>query len=156
MRSRVLLSHILARPRSVRDRPRARAPLRQTLAVAPRRPAAFRRSCSCPCVTPLAEIVRLRGVPINCGAGEGHRGVGEGARDPHGIPREEGGDPREEFLPHALGQRHARGGADDLAVLATIAFALAFAVNSSSSTDRFRFSLIDSRSRSSSRSVLAC
>src|SRR5207302_5553459 len=51
---------------------RGRAPLRQTLAVAPRHPAALqRRSLDCPWHTPRAEIVRLRGVPINRDAEEG-------------------------------------------------------------------------------------
>src|SRR5947199_4146621 len=50
---------------------RGRAPLRQTLAVAPRHPAALqRRSLDAPWHTPCAEIVRLRGVPINRDAGE--------------------------------------------------------------------------------------
>src|SRR3954462_5142081 len=50
---------------------RGRAPLRQTLAVAPRHPAALqRRSLDAPWHTPRAEIVRLRGVPINRDAGE--------------------------------------------------------------------------------------
>src|SRR5437868_15541331 len=50
---------------------RGRAPLRQTLAVAPRHPAALqRRSLDCPWHTPRAEIVRLRGVPINRDAEE--------------------------------------------------------------------------------------
>src|SRR5262249_31969666 len=48
-----------------------RATLHQTLAVAPRRPASFQCSAACPSDTPLqAEIVRLRGVPINWVAGE--------------------------------------------------------------------------------------
>src|SRR3954467_5232156 len=43
----------------------------QTLAVAPRHPAALqRRSLDHPWHTPRAEIVRLRGVPINRDAGE--------------------------------------------------------------------------------------
>src|SRR3954463_8573474 len=50
---------------------RGRAPLRQTLAVAPRRPAARqRRLLHCPWHTPRAEIVRLGGVPINGVGGE--------------------------------------------------------------------------------------
>src|SRR3954462_5850918 len=50
---------------------RGRAPLRQTLAVAPRHPAALqRRSLDAPWHTPRAEIVRLRGVPINRDAGD--------------------------------------------------------------------------------------
>jgi hypothetical protein len=49
---------------------RADLPERIAHVVAPRCPAAFQRSSPCPCVTSLAEIVRLRGVPINCGAGE--------------------------------------------------------------------------------------
>jgi hypothetical protein len=50
---------------------RARAPLRQTLAVAPQRSAALQqRSLDRPWHTSRAEIVRLRGVPINRGAGE--------------------------------------------------------------------------------------
>jgi len=43
----------------------------QTLAVAPRHPAALQRSLDCPWHTSRAEIVRLRGVPINRGAGDG-------------------------------------------------------------------------------------
>src|SRR6185312_5184269 len=51
--------------------PRARAPRRQTLAVAPRRPAALpHRSFDRPWPTSRAEIVRLQGVPINRAAGE--------------------------------------------------------------------------------------
>src|SRR3954462_2005406 len=54
---------------------RGRAPLRQTLAVAPRHPAALqRRSLDAPWHTPRAEIVRLRGVPINRDAGEPQAG----------------------------------------------------------------------------------
>src|SRR5260221_4778682 len=51
--------------------PRGRAPLRQTLAVAPPRPAALqRRSFDLPWHTSRAEIVRLRDVPINRDAGD--------------------------------------------------------------------------------------
>src|SRR3954453_8726359 len=49
---------------------RVRAPLRQTLAVAARRPDADPLSAARPSSTSLAEIVRLRGVPFNRGAGE--------------------------------------------------------------------------------------
>jgi len=50
---------------------RGRAPLRQTLAVAPQRSAALQQgSLDRPWHTSRAEIVRLRGVPINRGAGE--------------------------------------------------------------------------------------
>ena len=42
----------------------------QTLAVAPRHPAALQRSLDCPWHTSRAEIVRLRGVPINRDAEE--------------------------------------------------------------------------------------
>src|SRR3954462_10161443 len=57
---------------------RGRAPLRQTLAVAPRHPAALqRRSLDAPWHTSRAEIVRLRGVPINRDAGDSRaRGSG--------------------------------------------------------------------------------
>jgi pyruvate,water dikinase len=44
------------------------APLRQTLAVAPRRPAA--PSCVPPSIIPPADTVRLRDVLFNCGAAE--------------------------------------------------------------------------------------
>src|SRR5215207_5136305 len=47
---------------------RGRGPLRQALAVAPRPPAAPSRPS--PWFTPPADTVRLRGVPINRGAGE--------------------------------------------------------------------------------------
>src|SRR5215203_7121287 len=47
---------------------RGRGPLRQALAVAPRPPAAPSRPS--PWFTPPADTVRLRGVPINRGAGD--------------------------------------------------------------------------------------
>src|SRR5258707_12357112 len=61
---------------------RGRAPLRQTLAVAPPRPAALqRRSFDLPWHTSRAEIVRLRDVPINRDAGEEcRRESGDAAR----------------------------------------------------------------------------
>jgi hypothetical protein len=48
---------------------RGTTPLRQTLVVAARRPAAAHPSVVRPSHTSLAEIVRLRGVPINRAAG---------------------------------------------------------------------------------------
>src|SRR5215207_1029432 len=67
---------------------RGRGPLRQTLAVAPRPPAAASRPS--PLSIPPADTVRQRDVSLNRGAGEGLAG------SPH-TPRPHPGDERREL-----------------------------------------------------------